>query len=78
MFVLISSSSSSNNIGDEGAALIGEVLKLNHTLTSLQSVIDSFDELIMTLRLAGNRIGDEGAASIGEGLKLNHTLTELL
>ena len=51
------------NIGDAGAAAIGEALKFNAVLTKLD--------------IGYNRIGDEGAAAIGEGLKCNAVLKEL-
>ena len=52
-----------NNIGDVGAAAIGEALKRNAVLTFLS--------------LSGNNIGDVGAAAIGEALKGNAVLQEL-
>jgi len=52
-----------NQIGDEGAKVIGESLKLNSTLTKLN--------------LKSNEIGYEGAKVIFESLSLNSTLTQL-
>ena len=52
-----------NNIGDVGAAAIGEALKVNAVLNFLS--------------LQGNSIGDVGAAAIGEALKVNAVLEEL-
>ena len=50
----------SNKIGPEGAAAIGEALKVNGSLTSLE--------------VGHNRIGPDGAAAIGEALKVNGSL----
>ena len=52
-----------NRIGDEGATAIGEALKLNGSLTSLD--------------VGANDIEDEGAKAICEALKLNGSLTSL-
>ena len=52
-----------NKIGDVGAAAIGEGLKANAVLN--------------TLNLELNKIGDVGAAAIGEALKGNAVLLVL-
>jgi NLR family CARD domain-containing protein 3 len=52
-----------NNIGNDGAAVLGEALIINTSLTDL--------------RLSFNRVGDEGAAALGAALEDNATLTEL-
>jgi hypothetical protein len=54
----------SNNIGTEGAKVIGEALKVNTLLTYIG--------------LNGNNIGAEGGKAIGEALKVNTSLTEIL
>lgn len=50
-------------LGDEDAAGIADILKVNGVLTEL--------------RLCNNEIGNKGAASIAEALKVNGTLTAL-
>ena len=52
-----------NTMGDAGALSIGEMLKVNTSLT--------------TLDLYGNFIGDSGASSLGEAHKINIALTAL-
>ena len=53
-----------NVIGDDGAAALGECLKYNKSLTTLNS--------------SDNEIGDDGAAAaLGECLKYNKSLTTL-
>ena len=52
-----------NKIGAEGAAAIGEALKVNGSLTSLD--------------VRSNNIGPKGAAAFGEALKVNGSLTSL-
>ena len=52
-----------NVIGDDGAAALGESLKYNKSLTTLNS--------------SNNEIGDDGAAALGECLKYNKSLTTL-
>jgi Ran GTPase-activating protein (RanGAP) involved in mRNA processing and transport len=54
---------SGNGIGDTGAKLIGEVLKVSSSLR--------------VLNLDRNRIGNQGAQMIGESLKVNSSLREL-
>jgi len=53
-----------NNIGDEGAKALAELLKTNTTLVKLC--------------LPTNKIGDEGARMMCESLKINTTLTRLV
>ena len=55
---------SSNNIGDDGAKMIADALKVNHSLK--------------TMSLIGNIIGDDGAKFIADALKDNHCLKMLL
>lgn len=52
-----------NNIGNEGAKIIGEALESNSTLTRLN--------------LKGNYIGDNGATSLAKTLKVNSVLIHL-
>jgi hypothetical protein len=52
-----------NDIGDEGAIVIAEALKVNAVLTEL--------------KLWGSSIGPEGAIAIAEALKVNAVLTKL-
>ncbi|KAF6252092.1 hypothetical protein COO60DRAFT_1555123 [Scenedesmus sp. NREL 46B-D3] len=52
-----------NNLGDEGAALLAQKLSGNG--------------LLLSLDLGTNGIGDVGAAALAEGLKLNTTLQKL-
>ena len=52
-----------NLIGDKGVAAIGEALKVNGSLTSLD--------------VRDNKIGAVGAKALGEGLKLNGSLKEV-
>ena len=52
-----------NYIGSEGAAAIGEALKLNGSLTSLD--------------ISLNSLSNNGAVAIAKGLKLNGSLTSL-
>ena len=76
-----------NKIGDSGGCSIGDGLKVNSTLTSLNldwRINDLYDEigwylyeLINNNERNGNNIGDTGGCSIGEGLKINSTLTKL-
>jgi len=55
---------SCNNIGDEGAKMIADALKVNQRLK--------------TMSLIGNIIGDDGAKFIADTLKDNHCLKMLL
>jgi len=55
---------SCNNIGDEGAKMIADALKVNQRLK--------------TMSLIGNIIGDDGAKFIADALKDNHCLKMLL
>jgi hypothetical protein len=79
-----------NRIGAEGAVAIGEALKCNKTITTLEcgggnasrllsSVYPrlSYNLLLLYISIIGNGIGDEGAAAIGEVLKRNKTITKL-
>ena len=52
-----------NEIGNEGAAAIGDALKVNGSLTSLN--------------VGYNMIPDDGATAIAEALKLNGSLKEV-
>ena len=52
-----------NEIGDQGAAAIGEALKVNGALTKLF--------------LDWNDIGDDGAKALASSLEVNGALTEL-
>jgi len=52
-----------NNIGDDGAKVIADALKVNHTLE--------------TLNLWYNNIGDDGAKKIADALIFNRNLKEL-
>ena len=77
-----------NNIGDSGGSVIGEVLKVNSTLTILY-LRGGFNNVWLRIswwhdwfmivydEYYGNNIGDSGGSAIGEGLKVNSTLTEL-
>ena len=53
-----------NRIGDEGASALGEAVKVNSSLKSLD--------------LQRNGIGDEGATAIGDALRVNASLTRLI
>ena len=52
-----------NEMGEAGAAALGEMLKVNSSL--------------QTLLLAGNRIGEAGVLSLAEGLRVNSSLQML-
>jgi len=80
-----------NAIGNEGARMISESLKINTTLTSLslwwndigaeeaRMINESLkiNTALTFLNLWYNKIGDEGAMMISESLMNNTTLTEL-
>jgi len=62
-----------NNIGNEGAEIIGEVLMKNNSLTSLNLGI----LLLISNLIESSNIGYEGAKIIGEALIKNNSLTSL-
>ena len=76
-----------NKIGDEGARGLGDALKTNTTLTTLDLSREQQDHKEtqqeqgkhngMRSDWADNGIGDEGARVLGGALKTNTTLTEL-
>ena len=76
-----------NNIGDTGAASLGEALESNTTLAKLHLESDYMtniqrayinNSLFPFLFIStGNWIGDTAAASLSESLKSNTTLIEL-
>ena len=79
-----------NNIGIEGAQSIGEALKTNTSLTSLNLGCEKTEKTGEKEKrhkhdqiksphttITGNNIGVEGAQSIGEALKTNTSLTSL-
>ena len=72
-----------NSIGDKGAKALGEVLKLNNTLTLLDisSIIQLnwryCEQIDWWLIYIGNKIGNEGAKALGEVLKHNNSLSQL-
>ena len=78
-----------NNIGDEGTKALGEVLKFNTILTTLElGSIKTFDFNIFDYILpihsylfiyvyTDNNVGVEGAKVLGEALKYNNVLTTL-
>ncbi len=82
---------SDNYIGAQGAASLGEALRVNTSITSLNLSCNyigaagaaSLGEAlhvntsITSLGLSYNRIGDEGAASLGEALRVNTSITFL-
>ena len=70
-----------NNIGPEGAAAIGEALKVNGSLKEVCSATPTRccrASLVVVccvqLNLQENYFGAEGAKAIGEALKLNGSL----
>ena len=77
-----------NQIGDQGATAIGEALKVNGALTTLDldyneigdhgatAIADALkvNGVLTTLWLTNNKIGDQGASAIGEALKFNDAL----
>jgi Leucine-rich repeat (LRR) protein len=79
------------NLDDSVACALGEALRLNTTLTSLDLVEGFFrdegvralgealrlNSTLTSLNLGCNEIGDEGARALGEALRLNSTLTSL-
>ena len=81
-----------NQIGDAGAAAIGEALKGNRVLKKLvlnnnkigdagaKAIGESlvFNRALTMLTLFSNKIGDAGAAAIAEGLSVNRALKELV
>ena len=83
---------SMNEIGDEGAQALAEVIKINHTLTTLnlgsnnigaesaQALAKALEtnNTLTTLNLEGSRIGVEGVRALAEAFKTNHTLTTLI
>ena len=58
-----------NEIGNEGAAAIGDALKVNGSLTSLNLANNSVCGIL------GNKV--EGIAALAEALKINGSLTSL-
>ena len=73
-----------NEIGDSGAIMISETLKVNTTLTELYLQGDEQEykwkregNVNEMNKWTANRIGDSGANKISETLKVNSTLTEL-
>ena len=73
-----------NEIGDSGAIMISETLKVNTTLTELYLQGDEQEYKWKREgnekernKWTGNKIGDEGASKISESLKVNTTLTDL-
>ena len=55
---------SGNNIDDDGAKMIADSLKINHSLKALY--------------LSSNNIGDDGAKIISDALKVNHSVESLI
>jgi hypothetical protein len=80
-----------NDIGDEGAKAIAEVLKVNAVVTTLDLADNSIEDegaiaiaeslkvnaVLTTLQLSGNNIGVDGAFAIAEALKVNAVVTDL-
>ena len=73
-----------NKIGDNGVISLGESLKTNKTLVTLNLCCESKwkrGERKMPINICvfpkGNLIGSAGAKAIGEALKVNTTLTRL-
>ena len=79
---LFDSFSTGNQVRDDGAKFIAEVLKTNTTLTDLGLGSDGnglcFLLFAINSPIAGNEIGDEGAKSIAGALKENTSLTQLI
>jgi len=74
----ISNLTGGNNIGYEGAKIIGESLMKNNSLTSLELGIFFIIVDFWISNLTGsNNIGYEGAKIIGESLMKNSSLTSL-
>ena len=73
-----------NNIGDDGAKVIAEALKVNPVLTKLVFGGNNIgaealkvNPVLNTLWLSMNNIGVDGAKAIAEALKVNPVLTSL-
>lgn len=74
-----------NNIKNEGAKALADVLKTNTTLLTLNLdhryiftlLLYAYHEGMLSLFVTRNSIEDEGAISIGRALKENSTLTKL-
>ena len=74
-----------NNVGIEGARMLGEALKTNTTLTTLdlsseESTEKKSDNDIykrLNFNNKDNFIGDEGARLLSDGLRKNTALTKL-
>ena len=84
LFLVRLGSQASNQIGDAGACALGEALKSNARLGSLNLVsCKAFPILLSVVEMLElvthgsqnhNRVGDTGAYGLGEGLKLNRSL----
>nr|XP_058943330.1 nucleotide-binding oligomerization domain-containing protein 2-like [Pocillopora verrucosa] len=82
----------SDEIGDDGAAALGQCLKHNTSLTTLELNSNKIGNVGATdlgeclkcnksltrLELSGNEIGNDGTAALGECLKHNTSLTTLI
>ena len=73
---------SDNKIGETGAAVLSEALKLNRGMKKLSfdgKHIERIDILlpINDQYIKGNKVGSTGSKSLSEGLKANTTLTKL-
>ena len=74
-----------NGIGDDGAMLVGEVLKGNTTLKALFVeglwIVEThgFDDetQVICCGLTDNGVGDDGAMALAQSLEHNTTLTAL-
>ncbi|KXS10840.1 RNI-like protein [Gonapodya prolifera JEL478] len=81
-----------NRIGDDGAQVVADALKINMTLTKLllrwnhigvdgaRAVADTLkvNTTLTQLILSDNGIGVDGARAVADALKVNKTLTELI
>ena len=71
-----------NEIGEEGAKTLSEILKVNTTLTKLNLSCEKEERKREIFErkeewMTDNKIGDEGAKALSEMLKVNTTLTSL-
>ena len=73
-----------NQIGDEGAKSLGEMLKLNTRLVNLylqsgrqQKKAKWMDVIFFLIGFSDNGIGNEGAKALGDSMKI-HTVMKRL
>ena len=82
--ILINFLTLDNEIGDEGAKVIGETLKTNRSLTQINLGLelfniknDQFTFYTLYHSTKHNEIGSDGTKIIADGLKANTTLTHI-